>query len=306
MRPESRATEFIDTVLCKDNVTEIVAYKGSIHIITASTSVVFKGRALTQLLRLAGVNTREFRTDKDRVREAIMKLLEKKELFVRGLKLPSGAIYAVRVTTERYVPIPHKMLVEYVSELMGSRPAKVTKFRYRTVFMWRIGETSATRAYLAVSNANTGVDAIHVYGYLEILVCSNGLYSTKICGFASVPHVGTAQSVLEKVKVGIMNVLNSIRARHREFDERIRELERIRIEPSKVDEFLAWFRNAFARKYYSILLNAIKEFRTRYGDTLATLFQAVTYVIPRMQSEFASQRLSRIAETMVLERRMPI
>jgi hypothetical protein len=86
-----------------------------------------------------------------------------------------------RVTTDYYVPIPHRVLFTHVDNLLKNAgfntPYVIKKWFTRTSATWKLYSIQLKYArlndylniYLYVSNANTGADSIKVFGYAEIL-----------------------------------------------------------------------------------------------------------------------------------------
>ena len=282
-----RPTEFIDIVPSNVVVREVKETKRHLLIVDAVVNgtdmkLVFSRRARAQLTKLGGLEA----------------LVKRDDLLMRVLVLGDGAFYVVRVTTTKYVAIPHRVLFDFVRGVIKDVTSldvnpRVVAYRRRTVAYFPIYEiplkyarpNDMIRISLAVSNANTGQHSIKVYGYAEILACSNGLMITEISKTIRAAHRGRLEDILSKVAEAVKEVLKMLRDRYPVIAKRIEELQDVPITESVIRNWLRAMRERLGVRYAAWLEYALVRNRAEFGDTALALFQAMTYLIPRVRSE---------------------
>lgn len=296
--PESQAQnedKFID-LKSPFNVKDVKSFRnGRVVIVeTEKGRLVFKRRARTQLEKLGGVDALTARDD----------------IVVRALVIGNGVYYAVRVTTEGYTALPHRVLFDYARDELrklgiDSEPL-VRKYHVRTVAYYKMAESKLSTGgsvvyYVAVSNANTGNKSVRVYGYVTVRHgnVTGGFAVREISAFVKTTHRGKAENILSRVSEAIKDVAKRLAKSHEELARRIESLSNVRI---RADEIRAWLQHERAKlgkKYESWFARVFNESRQQLGDNALAMFQALVFMASKVKNEKLSEELNKEANELL-------
>ena len=290
-----KPAEFMDMVPMGMTIKETRETKRKLLIIDGELGgrqvrLVLSRRARSQLEELGGL-------------EALGK---RDDVVLRVLKIDENTYYVVRATTTKYVAIPHRVLFDFVKGVIKDvagvdvKP-RVVHYSRRTVAYYPLYEVplnyarpnDAVRISLAVSNANTGEHSIKVYGYAEILACSNGLMLSEISKSVRMAHRGRLEEVLGKVAEAVKEVLKMLRDRYPVIARRIEELQDVKITDAVIKNWLEALKRRLGIRYTMWLGTALRQNEEVFGSNALAMFQAMTFLIPRIRNEGKAAALNR-------------
>jgi hypothetical protein len=270
----------------------------------------FARRGLTQLLHAIGRTRREFNELRP---EDIMKEWDKMPVNTifstfKDHGEDGGEVYVVyRVTTDYYVPIPHRVLFTHIDNVLKDigfdiGGYEVMRWFARTAARWRLWSISlnyarkgdALNIYLYVSNANTGNDSIKIIGYGEILLCKNGLTLTKGTR-VRVLHVKDMAGTLERVARGVATVIDRLRAEKEFLVLSIEKLQNIELTPEREREWINRLYEILPQKYHSVLSKYWSRNVNVFGNTAEALFQTITALNSRVRNKAIHNKLDKYA-----------
>jgi len=265
----------------------------------------FAKRGLTQFLHAIGYTRRDLKklTEQD-----ILNAWGKMDAStVLSAYRWDGVSVVYRVTSNLYTPIPHRVLFQYVSSVLGelglNTGYEFTRHNVRASARWRLWSLplnyarpgDAVGIYLIVSNANTGADSIRVMGYAEILKCRNGLILTDVMARVRVFHTHGLQGVLERVREAILEVVKRLSATREDLKKRIERLQELRLTPEEREEWLRRLYETLPRKYHPYLAEQWLRSKREFGETAEALFQTITYLNTRVRNEEVREKLNKYA-----------
>jgi len=269
----------------------------------------FVRRGLTQFLHELGLTRRDLKSLRP---EGILSKWYQLGLntVFSAFRGDDGAYVVYRVTSDKYVPIPHRVLFEHVDQLVRAAGIdakyEITKYFTRTAARWLLWSNplsyarpnDALNIYLYVSNANTGADSIRVFGYGEILRCVNGL---KILKGASVRvlHVKNAQGVLERVAKAVREVMVKLENEKDLWCDAIERLQHIELTKAQMRRWVNDLLATLPAKYHGWFYRYLHENVDTFGETAEALFQAVAALIPRVENKALHDRLNEAAHEIV-------
>ena len=287
--------EFIDIIPSNVEVRNVKETRRHMLIVDATVNgqdmrLIFGRRARSQLTKLGGLDA----------------LVKRGDLMLRALVLEDGAYYIVRATTTKYTAVPHRVLFDFVKGVIREATGldiepRVVSYKRRTVAYYPVYEVPLNyarprdmiRISLAVSNANTGQHSIKVYGYAEILACKNGLMLSEVSSVAVMAHRGSVEDVLKRVAEAVKEVLNSLREKYPLVARRIEALQDVPITESVIRNWLKVMREKLGMRYVTWLEAALARNKAEFGNTALTLFQTMTYLIPRVRNEKKVKELNK-------------
>jgi hypothetical protein len=266
-------------------------------------------RGLTQFLHQVGLRKRDLRR------------LSPKDIIDRWYELglntvlsaftDQGKYIVYRVTSDAYVPIPHRVLFTHVDEVLRSAGInttyKVERWFNRTSARWLLWSNplryvrkgDALNIYLRVSNANTGADSIRVTGYGEILACANGL-TTERGQSIRVIHVRELQGVLARVTDAVKAVLARLAESQHLWVDAVERLQHVNLSKEEMNRWMNDLLMILPKKYQPYLYRQLHENAAIFGEGSAeALFQAVTWLVPRVKNQALHERLDRVAREML-------
>ncbi|MCD6399798.1 DUF932 domain-containing protein [candidate division WOR-3 bacterium] len=313
--PNANWVEFKSTMLNNINV-ELFGTK-SVHILLPTGErLVIKNTALTQLLHLMDLSRKDMKAIVNELPQRVKDFIEtRNDIVFSALQIAPKVFYVYRVTTEEYQAIPHRILFDFVKRYLESRglkvPMKVVRYTRRTVAYFKIAEyplkyarkNDALLFYLGVSNANTGHHSIKIFGYAQILLCANGLVDDEITARVRIIHKSTVEEILKKVAEAIDQVLEIARKRFPNVARKIEELQEIPVSNDAIIAWLRYIKEKVPRKYWSWFNKVLSEYEREFGYSAETIFQTLTYFIPRLQkrneslAEFLNKEANKLLES---------
>ena len=233
-------------------------------------------------------------------------LTKRDDVVLRVFKIDENTYYVVRATTTKYVAIPHRVLFDFVRGVIRDvagvdvRP-RVVHYSRRTVAYYPLYEVplnyarpnDAVRISLAVSNANTGEHSIRVYGYVEVLACSNGLVLADISKAVRMAHKGRLEDVLSKVAESVKEVLSMLRDKYPVIARRIEELQDVKITDTVIRNWLEALKRRLGIRYTAWLGITLRQNEEVFGSSALAMFQAMTFLIPRIRNEDKASALNK-------------
>ena len=218
-----------------------------------------------------------------------------------------GEKYIVyRVTSNEYIPIPHRILFKHVDMLIKKAGIKtsytIQKYYTKTSAKWLLYSAPLEYArpndvlnvYLQVSNANTGNDSIKVFGYGEILQCKNGLILTRGAR-VKIMHVKTIQGILERVTRAIQIVVKKLIEEKEIYVTSIVKLQNITLTKEELNEWVNKLTDSLPNKYkYQFAYFFDKNLKI-FGNNMQTLFQTITALTPRVKNYTLHKQLNKYA-----------
>lgn len=278
--------EILDTTYISE-VESTPRGKGIIINLRDGRRLIVIKRGLSQLLNLLGLSKR------DNINTITDRLLSNGDGLVLSYVVDRdkpGVLYVYRVTTVVYTPIPHRVLFQYVSDYLNRRGVRVIEedvIRYsrRTAMVYythrsglnysRVGDALASGIY--VSNSNTGMDAIHVSAYHNIVKCRNGFVDTVLSKAISVTHRGRVEDILLRVGNAIDRVLPKIQVRNMELANVINDIEGRPVTRGEVEGWLNLIRNRLPKKYRRWFNKVSREYINEFGYSEMARLQIATY-----------------------------
>ena len=243
-----------------------------------------KGRAVNQFLSKLGITKmnlilqKTYSKTQEVLNTAIMNTDSKIVLAIS----PQNTVY--RVTTEAYIPIPHRLLFDYVANVINEYThieyKKIEKWDRSTVCIYRLPklDTKSLGVYLGVRNANTGDSSIGLFGFYKILVCQNGLISNKYCETVRVMHKASkTMSREEQISEMLRKVGHATRKVLVKLPEYQRVIESMEATPLEKSIMLAWLKT-YTKKMPMAVYSALKDRISVESETVFGLSQALTYV----------------------------
>ncbi len=294
---------FVDFVL--DRVDSVTVYRRSIVVTKDGTRIVFKGRSYSQLARLVNMSRSNVVSNPDRFKKALIERVSRKPLMLRCLVMFDGALYVVRATSDSYVAVPHRILVDAVSRFLEAEPDHVKRFSARTVFLWRVVTVFDNVFYVAVSNANTGVHSIKVYPIVRFAECGNEMLANWMATSVRTVHRGELRKVLLSVIRAVDEVVAKLSDEATWIIDSVSELARIELSPQELDDWIEGIAAKVPRYVAYILRSSYRRFVQKHGYSLATAFQSVTRVVAETRNYDVFRDMSRLASEMLLEKRLP-
>lgn len=304
---------FLDVRLDPGAVFE--ASRRAVIIRQGGEKIIVKNHALSQLLKLAGVKVTEWRRNPRGMLDRVRAGLSGKDIVISAVRVNEGTLVAFRVTTTEYTPIPHRVLFDFAESVIKEAGVsiiekRVIRFFRRTAMKFVIYEqplnyarpNDALRVSLIVSNANSADDAIHVYTWVDILACKNGLVIHDIAS-KHIVHVGNASSILRRVGEAIRDLLAQLNVE--ELRRKIEALQDVALSESTIQNWLKAVTARLPRKYAEWLQRELRRSTSEFGNTAEAVFQAVTAVASRAKNERVAKTLSKLAYEIITEGNLP-
>jgi len=271
-------------------------------------TIRFVKRGLTQFLHTIGFK----RSDLSKIKpEDVLSAWDKiNENTIFSAFIDNNKYIVYRVTTNYYVPIPHRVLFTHVDNLLKdagfNSPYVIKKWFTRISATWKLYSMPLKYArpndylniYLYVSNANTGADSIKIFGYGEILKCHNGLAITKGMR-VRVMHVKDLNSILERVTKAVQSVLKKIELENVMWAERIEKLQQIELDESELRNWYSKLYDLLPAKYHKYLYRYWSNNLNEFGNTAETVFQTVTALVSRVKNYEVYRRLDKMANELL-------
>ena len=295
-KPRVQADERFVDLKSPFDVRDVKSFRNGRVVIVETNDgrVIFKRRARSQLEKLGGVDA----------------LKERDDIVVRALVIDNGVYYAVRVTTEGYTALPHRVLFDYARDVLkklgiDSEPL-VRKYHVRTVAYYKMAESKLSTGgsvvyYVAVSNANTGNKSVRVYGYVTVKHgnMTGGFAVREISAFVKTTHKGKAENILGRVSEAIKDVAKRLAKSHEELARRIESLGNVKVSTDEIRAWLQHERELLGRKYESWFARIFNESRQQLGDNALALFQALTFMASKVKNEKLSEELNKEANELL-------
>jgi hypothetical protein len=269
----------------------------------------FVRRGLTQFLHELELRRRD------------LKHLKPEDVLVKWYDLGLNTVFSAfrgedcsyvvyRVTSDKYVPIPHRVLFEHVDQIVRmagiDTKYEVTRYFTRTAAKWllwscplnyaRVGD--ALNIYLYVSNANTGNDSIKVFGYGEILKCANGLTVAKGARIRVI-HVKDVQGILKRVADAVREVMVKLEKGKNFWVETIERLQRVELRQDQMKRWINDLLSVLPKKYHGWFYKYLNENVETFGATAEALFQTVTALVPRVRNQALHGELDKRAHEII-------
>ena len=217
--------EFVDFPLSSLKITSVSYAHGRVFIETEDKLFYVARNAVSRVAKALGVKKTEFLAMARANPDKLKKLLDENAnvvLMAFRSTSESGIWIIYNASTEKFVAVRHRDVLAAATEAfkeLGLSPKVITKkFRRRLVYYFvvsqqHIGNVSVSLE-VAVSNANTVRDAIHVYPHIAIFA---GKRKTDVSGevFAKskrIMHVGDPSKILERVKKAVKEVYADLKA----------------------------------------------------------------------------------------------
>lgn len=214
-----------------------------------------------------------------------------------------GLYYTAWVATELYTPIPHTTLrdailgafeewginVEWRWKDYFKRTGIVFVIDKLDVHYARVGD--AVEYGVLVTNANTAEDSIRVFGYANILRCSNRLINSRLSRRIAIVHKGEVERVLAKVVEAVRRILSEV---DDWAESVVRRLETLQTHPISEEEIKAWMKvlkPKLPKKHLAKLARNLRANRREFGDTRLAVVQALTRTAEEARSNIEVQRL---------------
>ncbi|MCD6406691.1 DUF932 domain-containing protein [Candidatus Aerophobetes bacterium] len=296
---------------------EVEAYKKSIVFqFEDGTRLIFARKSLTQLLHLVGVKRRDFEKHKDILKEHLKDIVSKTPLFVGYARhqADSNVLFAFRVTSEEYVPVPHRILFDFVRGVIKDsgfsiKEERWIKYQKRTGKFFVLHEVPLRyaregdylRTGILVTNANTGKDSIRCFFYGEILKCRNGVVKKEFTKKIAIIHRGTVETVLQKVAEAIKEILGHVFAVTPKLAREIEKLQEEKLSPEIIRNWLKAVKETLPKKYQFWLEKELKKNRKVFGDTKLALFQTVTAIATKSKNVNVSRKFEKLAHEILVE-----
>jgi len=189
---------------------------------------------------------------------------------------PNDTVY--RVTSFQYTPVPHRVLFDFVSGVLDEMQLPyqfkgVYRLGINTFATWRLPSMSndVVDVYLRCRNANTGETSIKLYGYYTILVCRNGLTSSRLSSTIRIVHKSSLADILSRVRNALYELIPKLPTITRFIDEG----KKIQLPRSIM---LAWLKQYSKKKLPKELVRHLEREIAKTEETLFGLSQAITYV----------------------------
>ena len=276
----------VDRPLLDIRGVEFTPRRRGLILTLADGKVLITKRSLTQLARHFGFTKKEFTQLSE---DEVYQLLVSRDDLMIGVVQSNDMGYAYRVVTTRYQSVPHTQLVEYVENVLNLLRVKpiskeVVRFSVGMGFTYYISKNTINYIspqgrlekdeYLTgiqIYNANTGNKAIRVRGYIKVLVCQNGMYSTRFSELVTVYHI---KGVEKRLQSGLKTVVKRILGSLSDLQVAFNRLPTINsnIYDSKKEEIL----NDLPNRWSYQLDNLIYRYEVKYGRNLYALWGATT------------------------------
>lgn len=267
----------------------------------------FARRGLTQFLHAMGYTRRDLKRLKP---EDVLKRWDSIPIntILSAFKdiVDGNRVYVIyRVTSDEYVPIPHRVLFQHVDSILRdagfNTNYEVVKYYTRTGARWLLWETplkyaregDAFRMYLYVTNANTGNDSIKLFGYGQILLCKNGLVTENTISRVRVYHVRDVKTVLARVTKALKEVLDKMTITNNEVVQAIERLQTIELTDDQLREWQRKLYEMLPRKYHALLATHWTRNIEVFGGTAEAVFQTMTALNSRIKNYRLHQQLNR-------------
>lgn len=287
--------KFQDLVINNVDVIAVDAKQRSLVITTPDGKILFRKRALSQLLSLLGLSIYDYKKNPDSaiVLEAFQK--QERPIVVGVVESTLEGIdwYAFRSVTGEYTPIPHRLLFDFVDGVLKQHnipyiEKKFYRWYRRSGMLWVLDqqpldyrrENDYFIAGLLVTNANTAKDAIHVMGAIQIAQCINTISAID---YHTAVHKGEVDKILARVKDAVLNVVDALRQRYPRIKRIIEELQEEEIPESVIRVWVEKWLEKVPKKYHRWFKKMTYLNRKEFGNTKLALWQTATYFATRMQ-----------------------
>jgi len=190
-----------------------------IYVSTDKGILVFGSGALPLLAKRLKTKANELiKWDTNKLLDALKGL---KNTLISTYTQNNKVFYVYRVTSDKYVPIPHTQLFMEVQRVLARASIAVVPWIYNLGYgvlaRWKLDVyTIRVRdkrrdigLYLDVFNANDGRHAIKVYAYSLVLQCLNGLILPEYFRTVRIRHLSykySVEDVLAKVRIYVAEI----------------------------------------------------------------------------------------------------
>lgn len=303
--------EFRDLFLTNDMIYDVIPEKRSLTLSTSEGILLFRKRSLSQLLQLLGVSLYDYRMNPNVVKEALLKY--KKSLVLGAVRSYIQGIdwYVFRTTSEQFTPIPHRMLFEFIEQVLRENGVQFERKEFKKWFRragmyYIIGSEKSGilndvfDTGILVTNANTAKDGIHVMGIVKVISCDN---SIRALDYYSIVHKHSAERIFQRVERDVLKAVKTIREKFPQLKARIEELGSIELSESIIRNWLEAWKQKAPKKYHKWFERTLDKYIKRHGRTELAVWQAETYLARRLQNKNISlaYTLQKSAEKRVVK-----
>jgi len=215
----SQEVQFVD-FKAPLNIQGVKVSDDRIYVSTDRGILVFGSGALPLLARRLKTKATELvKWNENKLLDALKGL---KNTLISTYTQNGKIFYVYRVTSDKYVPIPHSTLFKEVQRVLAragiNMLPRVHELGYGVLARWSL-DTYTIRVrdkqrdiglYLDVFNANDARHAIKVYAYSLVLQCMNGLILPEYFRSVRVRHLSykySAEDVLARVRLYVAEIV---------------------------------------------------------------------------------------------------
>ena len=219
--------------------------------------------------------------------------------------LPNVDYMVYRITSEKYTPIPHRLVFDFTEQILRRAGLEYKKqfltWKKRKGMFFATDRVelsfSSAKAGILVTNANTGEHAIHVTAFGFIEVCDNGaILSASPSAVTRIAHVGTVGEILRRLENAITNMVWRLPVLEGKWAVEVSRLAKMNHPPSVLDAWAQSWAKKMPEKYRKWWAREYERHLDKYGYTELALYQLLTYAATSL-----SNRNVKLAEAMERE-----
>jgi len=295
----SQEVQFVDfkTPL---NIMGVMVSNDRVYVSTDKGVLVFGSVALPLLARRLKTKVAELvEWDADKLLNALRGL---KNTLISTYTQNGKIFYVYRVTSDKYVPIPHSVLFKEVQRVLAragiNMLPRVHELGYGVLARWsldtytiRIGNGQRELGlYLDVFNANDARHAIKVYAYSLVLQCMNGLIVPEYFRSVRVRHLSykySVEDVLAKVRLYVAEIVSNKKRIVRSVEHIFSVFIDVPIDNKIVewvDKKLERLPEKWRKTYRAMYSEAVRE----YGENMYAVLYGLTHLQHNVPKSYRS------------------
>jgi len=294
------------------NIMGVMISNDRVYVSTDRGILIFGSGALPLLAKRLKTKVAELiKWDTDKLLNALRNL---KNTLISTYTQNDKVFYVYRVTSDKYVPIPHSTLFKEVQRVLARANInvlpRVYELGYGVLARWSL-DTYTIRVrdrhrdiglYLDVFNANDGRHAIKVYAYSLVLQCWNGLILPEYFRSIRIRHLSykySVEDVLAKVKLYVAEIVVDRKRIVRSVEHIFNVFTEVPIDKKIVewiDKKLERLPQRWRMTYRAMYGEAVRE----YGENMYTVLYGLTHLQHNVPKSYRSY-IKNIIENVIDE-----
>jgi len=294
------------------NIQGIKVSSGRIYVSIDRGVLVFGSGALYLLAKRLGTKVNELtKWDENRLLDALRSL---RNTLISTYTQNDKVFYVYRVTSDKYVPIPHSVLFKEVQRVLARANInvlpRVYELGYGVLARWSLdtytirvrGRQRDIGLHLDVFNANDARHAIKVYAYSLVLSCMNGLILPEYFRSIRVRHLSYKQSIediLAKVRIYVAEIVSNKKRIVRSVEHIFNVFTEVPMDKKIVEwveQKLSRLPQKWRMTYRAMYSEAVRE----YGENMYAVLYGLTHLQHNVPKSYRSY-VKNIIESVIDE-----